>query len=127
MQTSGTKILVIDDDEIIQMQIKEILRQGGFHPLSALNEEIGITKALEERPDLILLDRNFDDATGGNRVLMALKENAVTAPIPVIMLTGDKRTSDIQTSLQLGAKDYITKPCKPERLITGINKALGRG
>ena len=119
------KALVIDDDEIIQMQIKEILRQQGFDPYGALDENTGIQKAIELQPAIILLDRNFGERIGGDKALMALQSKDSTKHIPVIMLTGDKKTEDIRTSLDLGAKDYVVKPCNPERLAMGIRKVLG--
>lgn len=119
------KILVIDDDEVIQMQIKEILRQAGYDPYGALDEKTGLSKAIELNPKLILLDRNFGEKMSGEKALVDLQSNELTKHIPIIMLTGDKKTDDIRKSLTLGAKDYVVKPCNPERLVLGIKKVLG--
>ncbi len=117
------KILVIDDDPIITMQVEQILEQNNLTSITAENGLIGIEKAQQEQPDLILLDRRMPEMDG-NMTLIQLKNNDITKDIPVIMLTGDQRTTDIATSFELGAVDYIVKPFDADLTIKRIQKAL---
>jgi len=103
------KILTVDDNEIIRMQIETILQQNDYTSIFAENGKIGLEKAIKEQPQAIILDRNMPEMDG-NMTLMHLKDNEETKDIPVIMLTGDDRATDISTSLELGALDYIVKP-----------------
>lgn len=119
------KILVIDDDEIMLMQVGEALRQGGYKFLSADNGADGASIAEAEQPDIIILDRRMPEVDG-NQTLIMLKCNPATSNIPVIMLTGDDRASDISTSFDLGAIDYIVKPFHYNDLLTRVRNALVR-
>lgn len=117
------KVLVIDDDPIITMQVEQILEQNNLDVVTAPNGLVGIEKAQAEKPDLILLDRRMPEMDG-NMTLIQLKNNEITQDIPVIMLTGDQRTTDIATSFELGAVDYIVKPFDADLTIKRIQKAL---
>lgn len=117
------KILIIDDDPVITMQVEQTLEQRNYKTASALNGRLGIEKAKEEIPDLILLDRRMPEMDG-NLTLIELKADPETQNIPVIMLTGDQRVTDISTSFELGAVDYIVKPFDPDLMIKRIEKCL---
>lgn len=117
------KILVIDDDEIIVMTVEQVLKKNGYASISANNGVTGLQAALAEQPDLIILDRRMPEVDG-NKTLIWLKADDKTKDIPVIMLTGDTRVSDISTSLELGAIDYIVKPFDTPNFLIRIQKAL---
>lgn len=119
-------ILVIDDDAVLSMQMEKLLGQAGCKVLFAANGLEGVEKAKKHVPSLILLDRQMP-AMDGNGVLIALKSCVETKAIPVIMLTGDQMLSDIETSYDLGACDYVVKPVRDrDDFLARVKKALGR-
>jgi len=118
------KILVIDDDETITMQVAEILQQNGYAPLTAGDGPEGLEKAGAENPTAIILDRRMPEMDG-NEVLLQLKAAEGTKEIPVIMLTGDNRVSDVSASFDLGAVDYIVKPFDAENFLLRLKKVVG--
>jgi len=102
------KILFIEDEPTLQKTLGRALEQEGFEILSALDGEIGITKAKESKPDLILLDLILPKMDGFE-VLKRLKENEETKDIPVIILTNLENPEDIEKVLSLGATTYLVK------------------
>ena len=102
------KILYIEDDISLQKTIGEILRQEGFDLLTALDGEIGLRMAQENKPDLILLDLILPKKDGFE-VLRELKNNKDIQDIPVIIMTNLEGTGDVEKALELGATTYLVK------------------
>jgi len=102
------KILFIEDEPTLQKTLGRALEQEGFEILSALDGKIGIKKAKENKPDLILLDLILPKMDGFE-VLKHLKENEETKNIPVIILTNLENAEDIEKALSLGATTYLVK------------------
>lgn len=119
------KILVIDDDDTILMQIEQILEQSSYTSVCARDGKAGLEKAGSEQPDAIILDRRMPEMDG-NETLIQLKADETTKHIPVIMLTGDSRITDISTSLELGALDYIVKPFDIDNFLMRLGKVLNQ-
>ena len=117
------KILVIDDDEVILMQVEQILEQNHYRAICAGNGKTGLEKAAAQRPAAIILDRRMPEMDG-NETLVELKAAAATRDIPVIMLTGDNAVSDVATSFELGAVDYIVKPFDADNFLIRLRKTL---
>jgi len=97
----------------------------GYEVLEASNGKQGIQVAVEEAPVLILLDINMPEMMG-YETLSYLKGNPKTAPIPVVMVTGQSELESVERCLDAGAKDYIQKPfellqvkAKIERVLAG--------
>lgn len=101
-------ILFIEDESHLQKLVTEQLEQEGFLILNALNGEIGIKKARENKPDLILLDLILPKKDGF-AVLKELKNQKETQNIPVIVLTNLESAPDVQKALELGATTYLVK------------------
>lgn len=120
-----TKILAIDDDKTILRVVESIVENMDYEVIYALNGEEGLEKAKYHLPDAIILDRQMP-RMDGNQVLMELKNDDTTKDIPVMMLTGDKRVSDITSSLDLGASDYIVKPFDSFNFVVRLNKILNK-
>lgn len=116
-------ILIIDDDDIIRMVLRKVLEKSGYSILEAENGDTGLKLALEKKPSTIFLDRNMP-VMDGNATLIHLKNTTGTKNIPVIMLTGDKALSDIETSKDLGANDYIVKPFDSDAILSSLNKVM---
>ena len=117
------KVLAIDDDSTIIQMVEAVLTRCGYTALTACDGPSGIEKAQLERPHAIILDRNMP-GQDGHQVLMELKADDRTRAIPVIMLTGDQRVSDVQASLDLGAVDYIVKPFDVQDFAQRVEKVL---
>ncbi|MCC3408401.1 MAG: response regulator [Microcoleus sp. PH2017_10_PVI_O_A] len=113
------KILVIEDEESIRENILELLEAENFEGIGAINGQAGIKLAIAQIPDLILCDMMMPEVDG-HGVLKALRSEPLTATIPFIFLTAKADKSDIRTGMELGADDYITKPCTPQELLKAI-------
>ncbi len=119
------KILVIEDEKDVRLNVVEILASGGFESINADNGLTGIQLAKERSPDLIICDikmPNFD----GLSVLQALRQDPKTAMIPFIFLTAKTEKADVRQGMNLGADDYLTKPFRRLELLDTIAARLKR-
>jgi len=119
------KILVIEDDESIRENILELLEEQEFKAIGAENGLIGIDLAQKNLPDLILCDVMMPEIDGYG-VLEALRKDPLTAVIPLIFLTALADRNDTRKGMELGADDYITKPCTPSELLKAISARLAK-
>lgn len=101
-------ILIVEDEPTLQKTIGQFLEQEGYTVQKALNGEIGLTMAKENKPDLILLDLILPKKDGFV-ILKELKEDKTTARIPIIILTNLEGSGDIEKALALGASTYLVK------------------
>ena len=113
------KILVIEDEEAIRENILELLEAENFESMGAANGKIGIKMAIAQIPDLILCDMMMPEIDG-HGVLKALRSEPITATIPFVFLTAKAEKTDIRLGMELGADDYITKPCTPQELLKAV-------
>ncbi|MBD1942524.1 response regulator [Coleofasciculus sp. FACHB-712] len=114
-----TKVLVIEDEEVIRESILDILIEGEFIAIGAENGSIGVQLAKELRPDLILCDVRMPELDG-YEVLRALRSDPVTAPIPFIFLTADTTENFFHQGQLLGANGYLAKPFTTALLLKAI-------
>ena len=112
------RVLVIDDDPVIQDLLTTFLEKEGYEVTVAKNGEDGLRRAGDLRPDVITLDVAMPGMDGWS-VLSALKANSELADIPVIMLS---MIDDRHTGYALGASEYITKPVDRDRLSNLLQK-----
>jgi len=119
------KILVVDDEVFIRRMIKITLQAKDYQVILAHDGPEAISKALAEKPDIILLDIMMP-VYDGFYVLEKLKKDKDTSSIPVIMLTSMGQTQDIARAAEMGANDYITKPFEYENLISTIERVAGK-
>ena len=117
------KILIIDDSPDSVFLLQDRLEREGFEIAKAYNGEMGIQKAVGEKPDLILLDVMMPDISGYD-VCKALSSKEETKLIPIILLTALTEADNLQQGLLSGAFDYIKKPFNRTELIARINSAL---
>ncbi len=102
------KILFIEDESALQKTLQDILKQGGYKMISALDGETGLRLAESEEPDLILLDLVLP-RLHGLEVLKKLKKGSKTKDIPVIILTNLESMKEIDQAIELGATTYLVK------------------
>jgi len=119
------KVLIIDDRrEIIVFLANNILKPKGYDIITAMDGEKGLHKALEEKPDLIIMDLRMPKMNG-LEVLAALREEQ--CHIPVILTTFHGSESVVVEAFRLGIKDYIIKPYTVEEMEGAIQRVLGEG
>jgi DNA-binding response OmpR family regulator len=115
------RILTIDDDPSVRSVLHRGLSYEGFAVEVAENGEVGLAKARERLPDLVVLDRMMP-GLDGMEVLRRLR--AVDASLPIILLTGMDAPVDEVEGLEGGANDYVVKPFSFDVLLARINAAL---
>ena len=118
-------ILVIEDDLDIRELISFNLANEGHQVFEANDGEVGIDKARNNNPDLILLDLMLPGIQGLD-VCRIIKSDQETKEIPIIMVTALGQEEDIVKGLETGADDYITKPFSIKVLIARVNSVLKR-
>jgi two-component system alkaline phosphatase synthesis response regulator PhoP len=121
--TSNKTILVVEDEASIATLLKYNLERAGYEVLTANDGKEGFEKALNESPDLILLDLMLPSMDGMEicKELRSLKKN-----IPIIMLTARGDEFDKVLGLELGADDYMTKPFSPREVVARVKAVLRR-
>ncbi|MEY3248641.1 MAG: hypothetical protein RL742_684, partial [Bacteroidota bacterium] len=117
------KILIIEDNPDVRENLAEILTLGGYHAVTADNGKMGVEKALQESPDLILCDVMMPELDGFG-VLHILSKQAKTSDVPFIFLTAKAEKDDFRKGMSLGADDYITKPFDDVQLLQTIETRL---
>ncbi len=119
------KILIIDDDVDTLRLVGLMLQRQGYEVSAASNGTQGLAKALEERPDLILLDVMMPDMDG-YEVARRLRKNPVTLTVPILMFTAKSQLDDKVSGFEVGADDYLTKPTHPTELQAHVKALLAR-
>lgn len=117
------KILVIEDETITRNLFLDLLAVEGYHTIAAQNGLIGVQKAEEHLPNLVLCDIIMP-ILDGYGVLMALRQHPVLAIVPFIFLSARVNKADIRKGMELGADDYLTKPCTLKELKGSIAAQL---
>ena len=118
----ATRILIVDDDEGIRTLISSFLEKHGFHTDVAANPEAMRAALARQRPDLIVLDVMMPGEDG----LTALRGLQGGEAPPVIMLSAVGSDIDRIIGLEIGAEDYLSKPCNPRELLARIRTVLRR-
>ena len=118
-------ILVVEDDLDIRELISFNLVNEGHQVFDANDGEVGIDKARNNNPDLILLDLMLPGIQGLD-VCRIIKSDQETKETPIIMVTALGQEEDIVKGLETGADDYITKPFSIKVLIARVNAVLKR-
>jgi len=119
-----THILIIDDSPTEVHVFKSMLLNNDIEVSVAKNGEEGIEKAIETKPDCILMDVVMP-GKNGFQATRDLSRNPATSTIPVIIITTKDQETDKIWGMRQGAKDYIVKPAVEQDLIQRINKVLG--
>ena len=119
------RVLVIEDEADLAAVLEYNLRQAGLEPLLAATGGEGLRLAESELPDLVLLDLMLPDRSG-NEVCRALKAEAKTRDIPVIILTAKGEEIDRVVGFEIGAEDYVTKPFSVRELLLRVQAVLRR-
>lgn len=117
------KILIIEDERLVRENLVELLTFENFQVLEATDGLRGVKLAEQEQPDLILCDVMMP-ILDGYGVLAQLRQNPKTAIIPFIFMTALADRMNTRKAMELGADDYITKPCSAAELMRSITVRL---
>jgi two-component system, OmpR family, response regulator MtrA len=116
-------ILIVDDDPDIRELVAFKLRQMGYSVRVEKDGELGIAAAIQEQPDLMLLDVMMPKISG-IEMCRRLRENEATAHIPIILITAKTQEADVERGFAAGANDYIVKPFSPRDLVSRVENML---
>ena len=121
---AGERILIVDDDEDVLLIVQTILDNAGYATLTARNGREGVEKALEARPQAVLLDVMMPELSGWE-VARRLKDDERTADVPIIFLSARTQESDRQRGQEIGVAAYVTKPFDPTELMQLVRRLCG--
>lgn len=119
----GKKVLIVEDEQNIVDILSFNLGRDGYDTLEAYDGPTGLQLALEQNPDLVLLDLMLPGMDGFD-VCKKIRESG--SAIPIIMLTAREEETDKVLGLELGADDYITKPFSMRELLARVKANIRR-
>ena len=118
------KVLLVDDSATVLMMEQMVLAKGPYQIITARDGLEGIAKAKSEQPDVILLDVVMPNLDGLS-ACAALRSDAATAHIPIVMVTTRGEEHNIETAFRNGCTDYVTKPINGVELLAKLQNILG--
>src|ERR1043165_2792849 len=118
-----SRILIIEDETPMRTALADVLAGEGYRPLTAADGEIGLRKAVEEKPDLVLLDVMMPKLDGFE---VCAELRRLGHAVPVLMLTAKGQIEDRVSGLDAGADDYLVKPFSTEELLARVRALLRR-
>jgi response regulator NasT len=122
-ETVARRVVVVEDEALIRMDIVEVLRENGFDVVGeAADGEAAIELTRELRPDLVVMDITMPKMDGLTAAEAIDKERLA----PVVMLTAFAQPEFVARAIEAGAIAYVVKPFTPERLLPQIEVALSR-
>lgn len=116
-------ILLVEDDPDIRHLVSYKLGRGGFDVIEAADGVAALHEARRHTPDLVILDVRMPRMSG-LEVCRELRAGALTAGVPIIMLTARARQQDLEQAFAAGATDYVVKPFSPRALQERVESLL---
>ena len=123
---SEKTILYVEDNEMNRQIVRDLLKRTTYKLIEAHDGEAGVAKALEARPDLILMDIQLPKISGLDAT-RKLRAEAATANTPIIAITSFALSGDDQKAKEAGATAYLAKPYSPRDLMALVRKILPEG
>jgi len=117
------RVLIVDDYPDAREMYSEYLQYSGFDVVEAQNGQEALQRAVDEQPDIILMDLSLP-VMDGWEATRRLKADKRTASIPVVALTGHALAGISDGAKKAGCDAFVTKPCLPEDLVKEIRKVL---
>ena len=114
-------ILYVEDNELNRKLVRDLLRRTSYRLIEAVDGQAGITMALAERPDLILMDVQLPGVSGIEAIHTLLQTSAMV-DTPIIAITSFALSGDQQKAKDAGASAYLAKPYSPFDLLALIRK-----
>jgi putative two-component system response regulator len=119
----GPTIIVVDDEAAMCAVVADILSAAGYTPVVTSDSRTAFELVRREKPALVLADISMP-FIDGYAVIDALRADPETRACPVMFLTGHLSFSDRQQAFRRGARDYVTKPIVPSKLLAKIARIL---
>lgn len=119
------RVLVVDDEPYLIELIVTRLELAGFETRSARNGSEALNRLNDFKPEAMVLDINMP-VLDGFGVLKHMKAQGLSDKVPTMVLTARNSGEDVAKAIQLGAKDYLSKPFKDEALIARVGRLLAR-
>jgi two-component system alkaline phosphatase synthesis response regulator PhoP len=119
-----TKVLIVEDDELIAEGIGQHLAAAGLEPVRVGGGEVGLARLRHERPDVLVLDLMLPGLDGWSLIEQARAEGIGT---PILVVSARGTEHDRVHALQIGADDYIVKPFSMKELVARVQAAARRG
>jgi len=117
------RILIVEDETPMRTALADLFASEGYRVLTAADGESGLRRALDEKPDLILLDVMLPKLDGFG---VCAELRRLAGEMPVMMLTAKGQVEDRVTGLDSGADDYLVKPFSAEELLARVRALLRR-
>src|SRR6058998_3878799 len=117
------RILIVEDELPMRTALQDVLAGEGYRVLTAPDGDSGLRRAIEEKPDLILLDIMMPKLDG---YAVCAELRRLSNPVPILMLTAKGQVEDRVTGLDVGADDYLVKPFSTEELLARVRALLRR-
>jgi len=117
------KVLIVDDSRVYRYSLRKLVKDWGHETLVAKNGEQAIEMARQEQPEIILMDIVMPGMSG-YQAKRKLAQDESTSHIPVIFVSTRGEETDQIWGLRQGAAAYVTKPVKPEDLLSAISAAV---
>jgi len=116
------RIAIVEDEPLVREELTHMLQKAGYEVLEIINFSDTAEQLTALSPDLVVLDINLPEISGF-QICRAVKQKS---SIPVLVLTSRDQMRDELHALDLGADEYLTKPCRKERLLARVSNVLKR-
>ena len=121
----SSRVLIVEDERDIRELVVHHLKREGYQVSVAASGEEALRQVQASPPDLVLLDLMMP-AMNGLEVCRRLRQDPVTASLPIVMLTAKGDEIDRVLGLEIGADDYVVKPFSPKELLARVRAVLRR-
>jgi two-component system cell cycle response regulator DivK len=116
-------ILLVEDNEYNRKIVRRLLGRSSYRLLEAVDGEAGVAMAVEERPDLILMDVQLPKMSGLDATRL-LRAEPRTQHIPIVVITSFALGGDRERAAEAGAAAYLAKPYSPAELLALVHRFL---
>jgi len=120
---TNERVLIIEDELAMRTAVADVLEAEGYRVLTAADGEAGLQRAINEKPELILLDLMMPRLDG---YAVCVELRRLADPVPILMLTAKGQVEDRVQGLDAGADDYLVKPFSTEELLARVRAMLRR-
>lgn len=121
--TDQAKILIVDDEPNILLSLQFLMKKAGYDVRTATDGEEALAEIARAKPDLVLLDVMMPELDG-EAVLRRLKDDPATRDLPVVMISAVDDIERVARCIEMGAEDYLPKPCDPALLRARVGASL---